>query len=70
MYHVRNVLPGIISSDTFEQVQKEISRRHGVKIVNGIAETDQAQYHNHFEPPVHYFYTRRKVYWSLEQKAR
>ena len=68
MYFVEDTHPAIIQRETFDAVQREIAKRYGVEIRNGVAET--ASYLAHGGEYVRPDYAFRRPQWSEEQRMR
>ena len=69
MYMVNDSHEPIISQDIFDAVQREISKRYGVSIVNGIAQKDEYLNRPKGSKAVKSSYPRRKAVLSDEKKA-
>ncbi len=66
MYFIEGTHPAIISRETFDAAQKELAKRYGVKIVNGIAQKASYFYRQKGEIGSHP--KHRSPQWSEERR--
>lgn len=69
MYYAEDTHPAIVSQEVFDAVQVEIASRYGVKIINGIAESDSYMHHPKDVQLARSEFKRRKAVWSDAARA-